>query len=360
MNASTASFIMKKIRVLIVDDSAVIRHSLTGILERSGLIEIIATAPNPYVAAACMKKEIPDVITLDLDMPRMDGLTFLHRIMTQHPVPVVVISSLTRKGSPEVIRALEYGAVEVIHKPNLINQENISESCIQIVDAVIAASMSRPLRRNMTRLPKASAQSANAVSAFGFNNKTIIAIGASTGGTEAIQTLLAGLPANTPPVIVVQHMPAGFTRTFAERLNSLFPFRVKEAENGEKLTAGKVLIAPGGFHTAIKRCADGFCADVYSGALVNRHRPAVDVLFNSAARVAGSTASGILLTGMGADGAAGMLLMKQAGALTIAQDQATSVVYGMPKEAEKIGAAQYVLPINHIAEFVINKVKNAR
>ena len=351
---------MKKIRVLIVDDSAVIRQSLTEILDRSGQIEIIATAPNPYVAAACMKKEIPDVITLDLDMPRMDGLTFLHRIMTQHPIPVVIISSLTRKGAPEVIKALEYGAVDVIHKPNLIIQDNIDESSIQIIDAVLAASMSRPLRRNITRLPKTTAQPTSAISDFDFNKKTILALGASTGGTEAIQTILAGFPSNTPPVIIVQHMPAGFTRTFAERLNNIFSFRVKEAENGEELTHGKVLIAPGGYHTAIRQSAGGYCADVYGGALVNRHRPAVDVLFGSVARVAGGNATGILLTGMGSDGAAGLLEMKKSGALTIAQDKATSVVYGMPKEAEKIGAVQYVLPLQHIAEFTINKIKNGR
>lgn len=351
---------MKKIRVLIVDDSAVIRQLLAEILVRSGQIEIIDTACDPYVAAACMKKEIPDVITLDLDMPRMDGLTFLHRIMTQHPVPVVVISSLTSKGAPEVIKALEYGAVEVIHKPNLINPENIDESTIQIVDAVIAASMSRPTRRNIGCRPKAAISPSLRPPVLTFNSKTIIAIGASTGGTEAIQTILAGLPANTPPVVIVQHMPAGFTRTFAERLNSLFPFQVKEATNDEELTAGKVLIAPGGFHLAIKHSSTGFCADVHSGPLVNRHRPAVDVLFPSLAQMAGKHAVGILLTGMGADGAAGLLEMKQAGALTIAQDKATSVVYGMPKEAEKIGAVQFVKPIQHIAEFVINKIKNAR
>lgn len=350
---------MKKIRVLIVDDSALIRQSLTRILEHSGQIEIIATAPNPYVAAACMKKEIPDVITLDLDMPRMDGLTFLHRIMTQHPIPVVVISSLTRKGAPEVLKALEYGAVEVIHKPHLIIQENIDESSILIIDAVIAASMSRPARRNIGNRTKATVLPSAAPTALTFSSKKIIAIGASTGGTEAIQTILAGLPANTPPVVIVQHMPAGFTRTFAERLNNLFAFQVKEAENAEELTAGKVLIAPGGYHLAIKRRPTGFCADVYSGSLVNRHRPAVDVLFSSAARVVGSSATGILLTGMGADGAAGLLEMKQTGALTIAQDQATSVVYGMPKEAGKMGAAQFVLPLQLIAEFVINKIKNA-
>lgn len=351
---------MKKIRVLIVDDSAVIRQSLVEILERSGQIEIMATAPNPYVAAACMKKEIPDVITLDLDMPRMDGLTFLHRIMTQHPIPVVVISSLTRKGAPEVIKALDYGAVDVIHKPHLIIQENIDESSIQIIDAVIAASMSRPTRRNIGLRPKAIIPPSDFPPTLTFSSKTIIAIGASTGGTEAIQTILSGWPANIPPVAIVQHMPAGFTRTFAERLNSLFPFQVKEAENGEKLTTGKMLIAPGSYHMAIKQCADGYCADVYSSALVNRHRPAVDVLFGSVAKVAGKRAAGILLTGMGADGAAGLLEMRQAGALTIAQDKATSVVFGMPKEAEKIGAAQYVLPVQHIAEFVINKIKNGR
>jgi two-component system chemotaxis response regulator CheB len=348
---------MKKIRVLIVDDSAVIRQSLTEILERSGQIEIMATAPNPYVAAACMKKEIPDVITLDLDMPRMDGLTFLHRIMTQHPIPVVVISSLTRKGAPEVIKALDYGAVDVIHKPHLIIQENFDESSIQIIDAVIAASMAQPKRRNPGLRPKTIIPPSDFTPALSFSSKTIIAIGASTGGTEAIQTILSGLPANIPPMAVVQHMPAGFTRTFAERLNSLFPFQVKEAENGENFTAGKVLIARGGYHLAIKRCSTGFCANVYSGALVNRHRPAVDVLFNSVAQMAGKCATGILLTGMGADGAAGLLEMKKSGALTIAQDQTTSVVFGMPKEAQKIGAVSFTLPVQHIAEFLINKIK---
>lgn len=348
---------MSKIRVLIVDDSALVRQSLATILESSGAIEIMATAPDPFVAAKKISKEVPDVITLDVDMPRMDGLTFLKRIMTQHPIPVVIISSLTQEGSAEALRAIYYGAVEIIPKPTLVSREFFEEAKIQIIDAVMAASMSKLTRRKINPPVITIPQKHSADAIIPKQDVTpnqpgtdkVIAVGASTGGTEAIQTLLEGFTPDSPAIVIVQHMPEVFTRAYANRLNSILPQNIKEAENGDHLKRGMVLIAPGSSHMLLKRRGTEYSVEIKGGPLVNRHRPSVDVLFRSVARAAGKNAVGILLTGMGDDGAAGLLELRDAGAKTITQDEATCVVFGMPKEAIKIGAAQLVLPLQQIA-----------
>lgn len=354
---------MKKIRVLIVDDSAVVRQSLAGILESSGIIEVMATASDPFVAAKKIMAEVPDVITLDVDMPRMDGLTFLKRIMSQHPIPVVMISSLTKRGSSEALKAMELGAIEVIPKPNLVTREFFEEARIQIIDAVKAASMSKLIRRNQSSLaspvvvPKKN--TANAIIPDNYlktpspRTQKVIAVGASTGGTEAIKTFLEGLPVNTPGVVIVQHMPEVFTKAYAARLNSILPLDIKEAEDGDIVRTGRVLIAPGSHHMLLKRRGAEYSVEIKAGPLVNRHRPSVDVLFRSVARAAGSNAIGVLLTGMGDDGANGLLEMREANGKTIAQDEATCIVFGMPKEAIKLNAAQKILPIQSIAHEVL-------
>jgi two-component system, chemotaxis family, protein-glutamate methylesterase/glutaminase len=348
---------MKKIRVLIVDDSAVVRQSLAAILESSGVLEVMGTAADPFQAAKKISKEVPDVITLDVDMPRMDGLTFLKRIMTQHPIPVVMISSLTREGSIEALKAMDYGAIEIISKPNLVNRDFFEEAKIQIIDAVKAAAMSKLTRRkiNPALINVSEKFSADAIiptnhtKSMSPHTERIIAIGASTGGTEAIKTLLEGLPVDTPGIVVVQHMPEVFTKAYASRLDGILPLHVKEAEQGDQVTRGKVLIAPGNKHMLLKRRGKEYSVEIKEGPLVNRHRPSVDVLFRSVARAAGSNAVGVLLTGMGDDGASGLLEMKETNAKTIVQDEATCVVYGMPKEAVKLGAADIILPLQKIA-----------
>jgi two-component system chemotaxis response regulator CheB len=354
---------MSKIRVLIVDDSAVVRQSLTTILESSGVVEVMATASDPFIAAKKISKEVPDVITLDVDMPRMDGLTFLKRIMTQHPIPVIIISSLTQEGSAEALRAMDYGAIEIIPKPNLVTREFFEEARIQIIDAVKAASMARLTRRkiNPASISIPEKHSADAIipnKQFSHHlpsTDKVIAVGASTGGTEAIKTLLEGFSTDSPGIVVVQHMPEVFTRAYANRLNGILPQYIKEAENGDKLTRGTVLIAPGSSHMLLKRRGSEYSVEIKGGPLVNRHRPSVDVLFRSVARSAGKNAVGVLLTGMGDDGAAGLLEMRESGAKTITQDEATCVVFGMPKEAIKLGAAEKVLPLNRIAAEALSK-----
>jgi len=352
---------MKKIRVLVVDDSAVVRQSLIGILESSGEIEVMGTAADPFLAAKKISKEVPDVITLDVDMPRMDGLTFLKRIMTQHPIPVVMISSLTQEGSAEALKAMDYGAIEIIPKPNLVTRDFFEEARVQIIDAVKAAAMSKLKRRkiNPATIVIPEKYSADAIIPLGHSNQLlphtdkIIAVGASTGGTEAIKTFLEGMPSDCPGIVIVQHMPEVFTKAYANRLNGILPLEIKEAENGDILTRGKVLIAPGNHHMLLKRRGKEYSVEIKDGPLVNRHRPSVDVLFRSVARAAGSNAIGVLLTGMGDDGAAGLLEMKETKAKTIAQDESTCVVFGMPKEAIKLGAVDIVLPIQKIAGTVM-------
>ncbi len=342
-----------KIRVLIVDDSAVVRRTLSAILDSNSNIEVIGTASDPYIAVKKIQQEVPDVITLDIEMPRMDGLTFLRKIMTQHPIPVVIISSITQKET--ALRAIEYGAVEILTKPQMNNRQSIEEARIKLCDVVKAAASARLKKRILKTMVVPPKLSADAVISrpkkLGMIKPTemVIALGASTGGTEAIRVFLQALPIDCPGVVIVQHMPEHFTRSFANRLNEMCKITVKEAVNNDSVLKGQALIAPGNKHMLLKRSGTRYFVEVKDGPLVNRHRPSVDVLFRSTARYAGRNAIGIIMTGMGDDGAKGLLEMKEAGARTIAQDEKTSIVFGMPKEAIKLGAADKILPLEKIA-----------
>ncbi len=360
-----------KLRVLVVDDSAVVRQSLSSILGSDPDIEVMGTAADPIIAVKKIMKEVPDVITLDIEMPRMDGLTFLRKIMSQHPIPVVIISSLTTEGTETAMKALEYGASEIIGKPAMNAAKFINESKIMICDAVKAASQAKLSRKKIVSKtpappppklevkPKYSAdvilKKGSASDRITLTEKVVV-LGASTGGTEAIRTFLRNLPPKMPGIAIVQHMPEGFTKSFANSLNNICDLEVKEAENGDKLYQGRVLIAAGNHHMLLKRVGKEYFVEVKEGPLVNRHRPSVDVLFRSASRYAGKNAVGILLTGMGNDGAKGLLELKESGANTIAQDEQSSVVYGMPKEAAKLGAANHILSLDQIAPFLVKSL----
>jgi two-component system chemotaxis response regulator CheB len=334
------------IKVLVVDDSAVVRKVFKEQLNRQKGITVIDTAPDPYVARDKIIKLNPDVLTLDIEMPRMDGITFLKKLMKHYPLPVIIVSSLTTKGSKLAMQALSMGALEVISKPN--SAYSVGDMSVQLAEKIRAVHgvklkkrrVDKPSRTSIGKAPLALAETTNKV----------IAIGASTGGTEAIKKVLMSMPQNSPGMVVVQHMPAQFTTSFAERLNELCQVNVKEARNGDMVTNGSVLIAPGNYHMLLKRSGARYYVEVKTGPLVHYQRPAVDILFRSVARYAGANALGILLTGMGKDGAQGLLEMKKAGAVTIAQDEASSVVYGMPKEAKQIGAVDYVEDILNIAD----------
>jgi len=341
---------MKKlIKVLVIDDSALVRQTLTEIVNSDPELEVIGVAADPYFAAQKIKTLIPDVITLDVEMPRMDGLTFLKRLMAQYPIPVVIISSLTQSGSQLALRALDYGAVEIVAKSEIRNTKaHLEESKIRITDAIKAAHQV-PVKRK--RISKSVTQSQNKPPEKSTIYKTtdkIIAIGASTGGTEAIRYILKNIRPNLPGILITQHMPAGFTKSFADHLNSECEVTVKEASDGERIMRGHAYIAPGGKHMELYRSGAKYFIKVRDGELVNRHKPSVDVLFNSVAHQAGQNALGIIMTGMGRDGAAGLFAMKMEGARTVAQDEASSVVFGMPKEAIKAGAAQQVLHLHDI------------
>lgn len=344
------------VKVLIVDDSAVVRQTLGDILGTDPDITVLGTANDPYQAVELMKAQRPDVIILDIEMPRMDGLTFLQKIMEQHPLPVIICSTLAKAGAPAALRALELGAVDVITKPNLGTQEFLLESRITICDAVKAAAHV-PVHRLLPKPERklsADAVLAKAASRPSFETtQKVCVVGASTGGTEALAEFLTGLPMNAPGVVVVQHMPEQFTRTFAERLDSLCRISVKEAETNDVVSPGCALIAPGGKHTLVKRSGARYYVEVRDGPLVSRHRPSVDVLFRSAARYVGHNAVAVILTGMGDDGAAGMKELHDTGASTIAQDEATCVVFGMPKEAIRLGGVDQTLPLGQIASAVM-------
>jgi two-component system chemotaxis response regulator CheB len=355
----------RKIRVLIVDDSALVRQTLTDILQSDPEIEVMGSAADPFAAARRIHQEVPDVITLDIEMPRMDGITFLRKIMAQRPVPVVVCSSLAEIGSETLSQAWEAGAVEVIAKPRIGTAEFLQESKIRICDVVKAAARVSPASlRGQTagvkRAGPAKKLTADAMlappaagQAMARTTETVICIGASTGGTESLRVVLEGLPAASPGIVIVQHMPEKFTEAFARRLNGLCEVEVKEAADGDTVLRGRVLIAPGDRHILLQRSGARYYVSVKTGPLVSRHRPSVDVLFRSAARYAGANAVGIIMTGMGDDGARGLLEMKQAGAFTIAQDEASSVVFGMPKEAIALGAAARILPLNQLATEIV-------
>jgi two-component system chemotaxis response regulator CheB len=342
---------MKKIRVLIVDDSALMRQVLTEILSQDPEIEVVGAANDPYAAREKILLLKPDVLTLDVEMPRMDGLTFLEKLMRAHPMPVVMVSSLTEKDCDTTIRALELGAIDYVTKPHLDVRSGTMDHAGEIVSKVKMAARARVLRH--TRGAKPLATGPNAIAALGSvgfrTTHKVIAVGASTGGTEALVRFLVPLPADSPGILIVQHMPAGFTTSFAARLESLCRMGVREAKTGDRVLPGHVLLAPGNFHMDVRRSGVEISARVFQGDPVNRHRPSVDVLFHSCAEVLGPNAVGVILTGMGADGARGLLEMRQAGAYTIAQDEDTCVVFGMPREAIALGAAELIAPLDDIA-----------
>ncbi|MFZ2197449.1 MAG: chemotaxis response regulator protein-glutamate methylesterase [Thermodesulfovibrionales bacterium] len=351
----------EKIKVLIVDDSSVVRRTLAEVLASDPAIEVMATAPDPFIAAEKISSEVPDVIMLDIEMPRMDGITFLHKVMSQHPIPVVICSSLTETGAETTLKALEYGAVEIILKPRLGTKQFLEEARVRICDAVKAASLAkiRPIASKTLRVsPKLTADAVIArpsARAMMQTTEKVVVVGASTGGTEALRIFLEAMPLDAPGVVIVQHMPENFTAAFARRLDGICKITVKEAEDNDTVIRGRALIAPGNRHTMLKRSGARYYVEVKDGPLVCRHRPSVDVLFRSAARYAGKNAVGVIMTGMGDDGAKGMFEMKNAGAYTIAQDEATSVVFGMPNEAIKLGAVDRVCPLENIAHEVIRR-----
>jgi two-component system, chemotaxis family, protein-glutamate methylesterase/glutaminase len=353
----------EKIRVMVVDDSAVVRETLTQILEEDPSIEVVATASDPLIAVKKLQSVVPDVITLDIEMPRMDGLSFLQRLMAQHPLPVVICSSQAGAGSTNALRALEYGAVEIVEKPKMGTKTFLEESKTRLVDVVKAAHASRVQKKAPAPSPRTEvAPKLTADAVLGARTKRdsviettdrLVVVGASTGGTEALRDFLERLPLDAPAVVIVQHMPENFTAAFAKRLDGLCRVTVKEAENNDSVLRGRALIAPGNRHTLLKRSGARYYVEVKDGPLVSRHRPSVDVLFRSASRYAGKNAIGVIMTGMGDDGARGMDELHQTGAYTIAQDEATSVVYGMPHEAVKRNAVDKVLPLGEIAAHVM-------
>lgn len=358
-----------KIRVLIVDDSASVRTTLSDIISADPDLEVMGTAADPYLAVERIRQEVPDVMFLDIELPRMDGLTFLRKIMSQRPIPVVICSSLAQSGSETLMQALEAGAVDVVAKPRVDTAHFLQESRMRICDAAKAAAhakmrgmqKSSPVLRAQPELKVEAKLSADAViPPLSDSRKTsliaripvthpIVAIGASTGGTEALREVLEALPAESPAIIVVQHMPEKFTSAFARRLNTGCAINVKEAEDGDLVQPGLALIAPGNLHMLLVRNGSRYTVRIQEGPHVSRHRPSVDVLFRSTAQTAGKNAMGMILTGMGDDGARGLLEMRQMGSLTLAQDEATSIVFGMPKEAIQRGAAVRTLPLGKMA-----------
>jgi two-component system chemotaxis response regulator CheB len=351
----------RKIRVLIVDDSAVVRQTLEEVLSSDRDIEVMATASDPYIAAEKILHEVPDVITLDIEMPRMDGITFLQKIMSQHPLPVVICSGLTEAGSETAIKALEYGAIEIILKPRVGTKAFLEESQVRICDAVKAASQAKVRKAVPPSRPVVPKFSADVIlakptsKAMDKTTEKVVMVGASTGGTEALNMFLQSMPLDAPGIVIVQHMPEYFTRAFATRLNGICQISVKEAENNDTVLRGRALIAPGNHHLLLKRSGARYFVEVREGPLVNRHRPSVDVLFRSAARYAGKNSIGVIMTGMGDDGAKGMLEMKESGAHTIAQDEESCVVFGMPKKAIELNAVNQVLAIHDIPAAVLKE-----
>ncbi len=342
------------IKVLIVDDSAVMRGLLTEMIRGAPDLEVVGSAPDPLVAREMIKALEPDVLTLDIEMPKMDGLEFLRRLMRLRPMPVIMVSSLTTRGSETTLQALEAGAFDFVTKPQARDQAGLKAYAEELREKIRTAYQARgrlappqpsvPSRTTAT----ISARAAPALSKRLLQNH-VIAIGASTGGTEAIKDVLVRLPAEMPPIVMVQHMPEAFTPSFARRLDSVVALRVVESQGGERLEPGTAYLAPGHSHLLVERPGGGYVTRLLAGEPVNRHRPAVDVLFRSLAGVAGPNATAIILTGMGKDGAQGMLAMREAGAWTFGQDEASCVVYGMPREAARIGAVAEVAPLTEIA-----------
>lgn len=348
---------MAKIRVLTVDDSALMRQVLATLLSKDPGIEVIGSAPDPFIAREKIKALNPDVLTLDVEMPKMDGLTFLEKLMRGHPMPVVMVSSLTEVGCQTTLRALELGAVDFITKPKIDLREGMEEVAQDLIAKVKAAAQAKVRRMEGGGKGEAKPLASNCLSlppsAMIKTTDTIIAIGSSTGGTEAVKDVLMALPPNTPPILITQHMPERFTKTWADRMNSLCRISVKEAEDGDSVLPGHALVAPGSYHMTLVRSGARYTVRINQDPPVNRHRPSVDVMFASVAQYAGANAVGVILTGMGGDGAKEMLAMKQAGAFTIAQDEASCVVFGMPKEAIKLGGVDKILPLSEIPAAIV-------
>jgi len=363
---------MAKTRVVVVDDSALVRSMLTEIINRQPDMECIGAASDPFVAREMIRNLNPDVITLDVEMPRMDGIDFLSKLMRLRPMPVVMVSTLTERGAEVTLKALELGAIDFVAKPKIGVADGLRQLSDDITEKIRVASKAR-----INRLPSAPAATpaagtrpagaptapsapkpAVASPSLGrLSTEKLIFIGASTGGTEATKEVLVGLPADAPAVVITQHMPPGFTKNYAARLDGLCKISVKEASDGERILPGHAYIAPGGLHLSVERSGANYIARVQDGDPVNRHKPSVEVLFKSAARVVGPNAIGIMLTGMGADGAKAMREMKDAGAYCVAQDEASCVVFGMPREAINAGAVQEVLPLNKIAQHVLDHLR---
>jgi two-component system chemotaxis response regulator CheB len=368
-----------KIKVLIVDDSALVRQVLQGILSQDSSIEVVGSAGDPIIAWRKILQLQPDVLTLDLELPRMNGLTFLEQLMADHPLPVVMISSFTESGCETTLRALHLGAIDFITKPRSDVRGQLPDMAQEVIEKIKAAAAARAYTQLLSRVVKSkigprdqilrtsenrigNAKIGSRVSDSGFypiSAPPLVAVGASTGGPEAIRHILPGLSANFPGMVIVQHMPPKFTRAFAESLNNRGPMRVAEAEDGCPVLVGQVLVAPGDFHITVVREGSGFAVRLNQESHVNRHRPSVDVLFQSCAQAARGNAIGLLLTGMGEDGARGLLAMRQAGARTMAQDEATSVVFGMPKAALDLGAADQVLPLGQISGLLRSSVRRS-
>ena len=344
---------MKKITVIVVDDSALIRRLLTEIINSEPDMQVLGAAPDPLVAREMIRSLNPQVITLDVEMPKMDGLEFLERLMRLRPMPVVMVSSLTEKGSDATLRALELGAVDYVSKPKLDIVHGIQEYAAEIADKIRTAAASRPRARPAA----ATDRGGHALPALGnrsISTEKLIIVGASTGGTEAIKEFLLEMPPDCPGILITQHMPEAFTKSFAARLDSLCRISVKEAEHAQRVLPGHAYVAPGNRHLLLRRSGANYMTQLSDAEAVNRHRPSVDVLFRSAALHAGKNAVGVILTGMGKDGALGMLAMKQAGAYNFAQDEASCVVFGMPREAIATGAADEVLPLRDMARGVMH------
>jgi two-component system chemotaxis response regulator CheB len=352
---------MKKIKVMVVDDSAVVRQVVQALLDREPDMMVIASASDPLFALDKMAKNWPDVILLDIEMPRMDGITFLKKIMQEHPTPVVICSSLAEQGAAVTMQALEAGAVEVINRPRSGVRNFLEDAANDLVSAVRAAAHAniRPLKpapAAQAVLPKLNADvmlAAPGKHGVTHTTERIVAIGTSTGGTQALEAVLTALPRGCPGIVIVQHMPERFTASFAARLNDLCQIEVLEAKNDDRVIPGRALIAPGGAHMLLKRNGINYQVEIKDGPLVNRHRPSVDVLFRSVAKYAGKNATGIIMTGMGDDGARGLREMRDSGATTYAQDEETCVVFGMPKEAIKLGAVDNILPLQEIPQVIV-------
>ena len=355
---------MAKTRVVVVDDSALVRSLLTEIINRQTDMECIGAASDPYAAREMIRNLNPDVITLDVEMPRMDGIDFLSKLMRLRPMPVVMVSTLTERGAEVTLKALELGAVDFVAKPKIGVADGLKQLAEEITDKIRTASkarVSKPQSPPVTSTVAGAALPARpaAPASIGrLSTEKIIFIGASTGGTEATKEVLMNLPPDSPAVVITQHMPPGFTKSYANRLDGLCRIRVKEAVDGERVLPGHAYIAPGGFHLSVERSGANYIARVSDGEPVNRHKPSVEVLFESAARVVGQNALGIMLTGMGADGARAMRTMKDAGSYNVCQDEATCVVFGMPREAIAHGAAHEVLPLGKIAAHMIERLRS--